>query len=323
MDYELRSEKSGYANGSYKYITAFAIFSYQWLSQPSCHKEDSHVFKFASKIINFSQNFINSSAPSLTKVSWMIEVGNLTKKFGDKVAVDGISFRVHDGEIYGLLGPNGSGKSTTMKILAGILKPTSGKVLVEGINVTKNPIEVKKIVGYVPETPILYESLTPSELFKFVGSIRGIPKDKLEERVNYFVKAFGIEKYLEQFIGTLSFGTQQKVSLITALLHDPKVLILDEAMNGLDPKSARILRELLLEFKNEGKSIVFSTHILSLAEIICDKIGVIYQGKIIAEGTIEELKEKAHEESLEDVFLKLTESKDEIAHIVQALRDAL
>ncbi len=253
----------------------------------------------------------------------MIEVENLTKKFGDKVAVDGISFRVHDGEIYGLLGPNGSGKSTTMKILAGILKPTSGKVLVEEINVAKNPIEVKKIVGYVPETPILYESLTPSELFNFVGSIRGIPKEKLEERVNYFVKAFGIEEYLEQFIGTLSFGTQQKVSLITALLHDPKVLIVDEAMNGLDPKSARILRELLLEFKNEGKSIIFSTHILSLAEIICDRIGVIYQGKIIAEGTIEELKEKAHEESLEDVFLKLTESKDEIAHIVQALKESL
>lgn len=253
----------------------------------------------------------------------MIEVENLTKKFGDKIAVDGISFRVHDGEIYGLLGPNGSGKSTTMKILAGILKPTSGKVLVEEINVAKNPIEVKKIVGYVPETPILYESLTPSELFNFVGSIRGIPKDKLEERVNYFVRAFGIEEYLEQFIGTLSFGTQQKVSLITALLHDPKVLILDEAMNGLDPKSARILRELLLEFKNEGKSIIFSTHILSLAEIICDRIGVIYQGKIIAEGTIEELKEKAHEESLEDVFLKLTESKDEIAHIVQALKESL
>ncbi len=253
----------------------------------------------------------------------MIEVENLTKKFGDKVAVDGISFRVHNGEIYGLLGPNGSGKSTTMKILAGILKPTSGKVLVEGINVAKNPIEVKKIVGYVPETPILYESLTPSELFNFVGSMRGIPKDKLEERVNYFVRAFGIEEYLEQFIGTLSFGTQQKVSLITALLHDPKVLILDEAMNGLDPKSARILRELLLEFKNEGKSIVFSTHILSLAEVICDRIGVIYQGKIIAEGTIEELKEKAHEESLEDVFLKLTESKDEIAHIVQALKESL
>ena len=253
----------------------------------------------------------------------MIEVENLTKKFGDKVAVSGISFRVHDGEIYGLLGPNGSGKSTTMKILAGILKPTSGKVLVGEINVAKNPIEVKKIVGYVPETPILYESLTPSELFNFVGSIRGIPKEKLEERVNYFVKAFGIEEYLEQFIGTLSFGTQQKVSLITALLHDPKVLILDEAMNGLDPKSARILRELLLEFKNEGKSIIFSTHILSLAEIICDRIGVIYQGKIIAEGTIEELKEKAHEESLEDVFLKLTESKDEIAHIVQALKESL
>lgn len=203
------------------------------------------------------------------------------------------------------------------------MKPTSGKVLVEGINVAKNPIKVKKIIGYVPETPILYESLTPSELFNFIGSIRAISKDKLEERVNYFVKAFGIEEYLEQFIGTLSFGTQQKVSLITALLHDPKVLILDEAMNSLDPKSARILRELLLEFKNEGKSIVFSTHILSLAEIICDRIGVIYQGKIIAEGTIKELKEKAHEESLEDVFLKLTESKDEIAHMVQAIKESL
>ncbi|AIF68929.1 ABC transporter [Palaeococcus pacificus DY20341] len=253
----------------------------------------------------------------------MIEVDGLVKKFGDTLAIDGISFTVYDGEIYGLLGPNGSGKSTTMKILSGILRPTEGKVLVGGIDVAKNPLEVKKIVGYVPETPILYESLTPSELFNFVGSIRGIPKNKLEERVNYFVKAFGIEEYLEQFIGTLSFGTQQKVSLITALLHDPHVLILDEAMNGLDPKTARILRELLLEFKREGRSIVFSTHVLPLAEMICDRIGVIYKGKIIAEGTINELKEKAHEENLEDIFLKLTESKDEIYGIVQALKESL
>lgn len=253
----------------------------------------------------------------------MIEVKGLVKKFGSKVAVNGISFTVHDGEIYGLLGPNGSGKSTTMKILSGILRPTAGRVIVEGLNVAKDPIKVKEIVGYVPETPVLYESLTPSELFNFVGSIRGIPKDKLEDRVNYFVKAFEIEEYLEQFIGTLSFGTQQKVSLITALLHDPKVLIMDESMNGLDPKSARILRELLLEFKREGKSIVFSTHVLPLAEMICDRVGVIYQGNIIAEGTVEELKSKAHEENLEDVFLKLTESKDEVYNIVQALKEAL
>jgi ABC-2 type transport system ATP-binding protein len=253
----------------------------------------------------------------------MIEVHELYKVFGNNIAVNGISFTVHDGEIYGLLGPNGSGKSTTMKILAGILKPTKGRALIEGVEVVKDPIKVKEIVGYVPETPTLYESLTPSELFDLVGKIRKLPREELEERVNYFVKAFGVEEYLDQFIGTLSFGTQQKVSLITALLHDPKVLILDEAMNGLDPKSARILRELLLEFKKEGKSILFSTHVLPLAEMICDRIGVIYQGKIIAEGTIEELKEKAHEENLEDVFLKLTESKDEILTVVQALKEAL
>jgi len=282
-------------------------------------------FNFVSTFehLNVGVTFIKLSVLHIPTVGGMIEVEGLVKKFGSKVAVNGISFTVHDGEIYGLLGPNGSGKSTTMKILSGILRPTRGRVLVGGINVAKDPIRVKEIVGYVPETPVLYESLTPSELFNFVGGIRGIPKDKLEDRVNYFVRAFEIEEYLEQFIGTLSFGTQQKVSLITALLHDPKILVMDESMNGLDPKSARILRELLIEFKRQGKSIVFSTHVLPLAEMICDRVGVIYQGNIIAEGTIEELKSKAHEENLEDVFLKLTESKDEVYNIVQALKEAL
>ncbi|KPU62597.1 3-dehydroquinate dehydratase [Thermococcus sp. EP1] len=253
----------------------------------------------------------------------MIRVEGLSKKFGEKIVLDKISFSVNDGEIYGLLGPNGSGKSTTMKILVGILKPTAGKVDINGIDPSRDPIKVKEISGYVPETPVLYESLTPAEFFNFIASIRGIPENVLEERVNYLVEAFGIEEYLDQFIGTLSFGTQQKISLISALLHDPQVLILDEAMNGLDPKSARILRELLLEFKREGKSIIFSTHILPLAEMICDRIGLIYRGGLIVEGTIEELKEKAHEENLEDIFLKLTESKEEIYNIVQALKGAL
>ncbi len=253
----------------------------------------------------------------------MIEVENLVKRFGSTVAVNGISFRVHDGEIYGLLGPNGSGKSTTMKVLSGILTPTSGKVLVGGVDVSQDPLRVKEITGYVPETPVLYESLTPVEFFNFVGSVRRIQEEKLQERVDTLVKAFGIEKYLGEMIGSLSFGTRQKVSLISAMLHDPEVLILDEAMNGLDPKSARILRELLLQFKEEGKSIVFSTHVLALAETICDRVGVIYNGEIIAEGTVEQLKEFAHEESLEDVFLKLTESQDEVASIVQALKETL
>ncbi len=253
----------------------------------------------------------------------MIIVENLVKKYFEKIVIDGISFEVASGEIYGFLGPNGSGKSTTLKILAGVLKPTSGRVEIEGIDVVKNPVEVKKIIGYVPETPVLYESLTPAELFSFVGGIRGIKEDVLKERVARFVKAFEIEKYMNQFIGTLSFGTKQKISLIASFLHDPKAIIMDESMNGLDPKSARILRELLLRFKNEGKSIIFSTHVLPLAEVLCDRIGLIYQGKIIAEGTIDELKEKAQEENLEDIFLKLTKSKDEMASIIRALQEVL
>ncbi|WP_258083843.1 ABC transporter ATP-binding protein [Thermococcus thermotolerans] len=253
----------------------------------------------------------------------MIEVENLTKNFGATKAVRGITFTVNDGEIYGLLGPNGSGKSTTMKILSGIMKPTSGRVVVNGVDVSRDALGVRRIVGYVPETPVLYESLTPVEFFNFVGSVRGIPEKELQERVETFVRAFGIEKYLGEMIGSLSFGTKQKISLISAMLHDPKVLVLDEAMNGLDPKSARILRELLLQFRGEGRSIVFSTHVLALAETICDRVGVIYNGEIIAEGTVEQLKEFAHEESLEDVFLKLTESQDEVAGIVRALKDAL
>ena len=252
----------------------------------------------------------------------VIEVENLVKRFGGKIAVKGLSFTVRNGEIYGLLGPNGSGKSTTMKILAGIIPPSEGRVLVEGINVAENPLEVKKIVGYIPETPVLYESLTPMEFFSFVGSIRGIPKPELEERVERLVRAFGIGEYLNELIGTLSFGTQQKVSIIAGLLHDPRVLVLDEAINGLDPKSARIMKELLTDFKKEGKSIVFSTHILAVAEVICDRIGIIYNGELIAEGTPEELKRFAHEESLEDVFLKLTESQEEVSSLVRALREA-
>ncbi|KUH33485.1 3-dehydroquinate dehydratase [Thermococcus celericrescens] len=253
----------------------------------------------------------------------MIEVENLTKSFGPTRAVNGITFTVGDGEIYGLLGPNGSGKSTTMKILAGILGPTSGRVVVGGVDVSQDPRRVKEITGYVPETPVLYESLTPVEFFNFVGSVRGIPREELQERVETLVRAFGIGSYLGEMIGSLSFGTRQKVSLIAAMLHDPRVLILDEAMNGLDPKSARILRELLLQFREEGRSIVFSTHVLALAETICDRVGVIYNGEIISEGTVEQLKEFAHEESLEDVFLKLTESQDEVSSIVRALKNAL
>ncbi|MCS7144555.1 MAG: ABC transporter ATP-binding protein [Archaeoglobaceae archaeon] len=247
----------------------------------------------------------------------MIELQNVKKSFGNSEILKGISIKVH-GEIYGLLGPNGSGKTTLMKIVGGILKPSSGKVFVEGIDVEKDPLRVKEIIGFVPETPVLYESLTVSELLNLVGKIRGLKRDELEEKVNNFAKAFEIDEFMDSLIATLSFGNRQKVAIISALLHNPKVLVLDEVMNGLDVKSAKILRELLFRFRKEGKSILFSTHIMPFAEMLCDRVGVIYEGKIVAEGKVNELKDFTKVKDLEDVFLKLTRGED-ISEILSAL----
>lgn len=248
----------------------------------------------------------------------MIEIIALSKSFSGKQVLSDINIRV-ESEIYGLLGPNGSGKSTLMKIVAGILKPSSGEVLLNGISAVKNPLEAKKILGFVAETPVLYESLTVLELFNLIGKVRGIGKDELEQRVLKFAKAFEIEDLMDSLIATLSFGNRQKVAIISALLHNPKVLILDEVMNGLDVKSAKILRELLLSFKKEGKSILFSTHIMPFAEMLCDRVGVIYEGRIVAEGKVADLKEFAKAKNLEEVFLKLTRG-EEISEILVALK---
>ncbi|MEM1579140.1 MAG: ABC transporter ATP-binding protein [Archaeoglobaceae archaeon] len=248
----------------------------------------------------------------------MIEIVALSKSFGGKQVLTDINIRVGS-EIYALLGPNGSGKSTLMKIVAGILKPSSGEVILDGISAVKNPLKAKKIVGFVAETPILYESLTVLELFNLVGKVRGIGKEELEQRVSKFAKAFEIEDLMESLIATLSFGNRQKVAIISALLHNPRILILDEVMNGLDVRSAKILRELLLSFKNEGRSILFSTHIMPFAEMLCDRVGVIYEGKIVAEGSVTDLKEFAKAKNLEEVFLKLTRGEG-ISEILAVLK---
>ncbi len=192
-----------------------------------------------------------------------------------------------------------------------------------GIDVRSNPIEVKKNVGYIPESPNLFESLTPVEFFNLVASIREMDEVQMKKRVNYLVDAFELEGYMNQYIGSLSFGTKQKVSLVSSFIHDPKAIILDEAMNGLDPKTAKILRGILSEFKRKGKGIIFSSHVLPLAEIICDRIAIIREGKIIAQGTVDELKKKSQKESLEDVFLKLTESETEVSMVLDALKDSM
>ncbi len=253
----------------------------------------------------------------------MISVKNLTKYYGEKAAVKDLSFEVKEGEIYGLLGPNGSGKTTTMRILSGIIEPSSGRAEVQGLNVKEHPVEVKKKVGFIPENPKTFESLTTIELFNLIGSIRGIEEKKLRKKLNRLVKAFELEEYMNQYVGSLSFGTKQKVSIISAILHDPEVIIIDEAMNGLDPKMAKIFREILFNLKNKGKSMIFSTHVLPLAEMVCDRVGMIAGGQLITEGTVEDLKEKSHEKDLEDVFLKLTKSETEVSRVVNALRGSM
>ncbi len=253
----------------------------------------------------------------------VISVEGLEKSYGVNKAVDRLDFEVNSGEIYGLIGPNGSGKTTTMEILSGVLSDFFGKAFIDNLDVRNEIEKVKEKVGYVPESPNLYESLTPIEYFNMVGSIRNIDSTKLRKRVDYFVDAFDLESYMNQYIGSLSFGTKQKVSLTSSFIHNPKVLILDEAMNGLDPKTAKILRGILFKFKDRGKSVIFSSHVLQLAEIICDRIGIIADGKIIAQGTIDELRERSHEENLEDIFLKLTKGEEEVSTVLRALESGM
>ncbi|MCL4447963.1 MAG: ABC transporter ATP-binding protein [Candidatus Thermoplasmatota archaeon] len=248
-----------------------------------------------------------------------IKVQSLSKFYGDKEVLSDFSIEIKSGEIYGILGPNGSGKTTLLKIMAGISQFDSGSVTVEGIDARKDQIAIRKIVGYVPETPYLYESLTPYEYFSFVGSIREIPKDVAQRRADDLTKAFGMEEYNDQFIGSLSFGTRQKVSIIASLIHAPKILILDESINGLDPQSAKIFRDLLASLAQDGMTVVFSTHILEIAENVCEEITIMKSGKIVAEGRTSEL---LKERNLEDVFMDLTSTED-ITSVVSALRGTL
>jgi len=248
-----------------------------------------------------------------------ISVESVTKIYGNKKVLSNFSIQIPDGKIYGILGPNGSGKTTLMKIMAGISQFDSGRVIVNGIDARLDPIGVRRIVGYVPEAPNLYESLTPYEYFSFIASVRGIPSETAWKRAEELTKAFGLEEYADQFIGSLSFGTRQKVSIISSLLHAPKVLILDESINGLDPQSAKIFRDLLRSLANDGSVVVFSTHILEIAETVCDDITIMKNGAVVAQGSISDLLKEKH---LGDMFIELTSDED-ISSVVNALRGTL
>jgi len=256
----------------------------------------------------------------MTSTGSAIDVSHLTKAYGSTVALNDVTLSVSTGEVRGLLGPNGSGKSSLMKTIMGLTKPSYGSIQVLGYDVRTNPMEIKKIVGYVPESPRLYEFLTATEYLDFIADVRAIPYEQKKERITRFVDALDLEGKQGDMISSYSQGMKQKVAIIGALLHRPRVLLMDEPLNGLDPKSARLVKELIHGLAGEGVSVMFSTHILEIAEAICDKLTILQGGKILAEGTSKDLRENAGlpGSGLEDVFLKLTGTKG-VEDIVEAL----
>ncbi|RLI30709.1 ABC transporter ATP-binding protein [Candidatus Bathyarchaeota archaeon] len=254
----------------------------------------------------------------------VIKVQNLVKVYNGFKALNGVSFEVRKGEIYGLLGPNGAGKTTTLRIILGLLEPTEGLVKVFNFSPLKDPVKVKSLVGYVPEDVLLLETLTPKEFFEFVASIRRLNLDIANKRLNQLASAFEIKDYFNVPIASLSSGTKQKIAVISALLHDPPLLIFDEPMIGLDAKSSRILKDLMRMHVERGGTILFSTHILEVAEKLCTRIGIISKGRVIAEGTVEELRKLIHETdaSLEEILLRVIEEDKLVAETVKTLREA-
>ena len=245
---------------------------------------------------------------------------SLSKSYGDVKAVRGVSLKLRKGEIVGLLGPNGSGKSTTMKMILGILKPDSGQVFIEGGRMDESPAATKKMLGYVPETPQVYEFLTGIEYIDFVSEMYGVPPAERKERISQFLQGLQLEGHENEMISGYSQGMKQKVAIISALVHKPKILVLDEALNGLDPRSARLVKDLLRELAGEGVTILFSTHVLEIAQALCDRVAIMYQGSIVSNGTMSELRQSAGlpGSTLEEVFLKMT-GTDDIAEVVKEL----
>jgi ABC-2 type transport system ATP-binding protein len=239
----------------------------------------------------------------------MIELEHLVKKFGDLVAVDDVTLTVQRSEFFAVLGPNAAGKTTTLKILAGLMKPTAGRARIAGFDVQQDPLEARRRMAFVPDFPFLYEKLTPMEFFRFTGQLFQMSEERLQHNVGDLVARFNLQPYTGKPIEGLSHGTRQRVAIVSALLHDPEAFIIDEPMVGLDPQHARIVKDLLKERARAGMAVLLSTHQLSIAEEMADRIGIMHQGRLIAVGTREELRRKSGESGpLEDVFLALTKA---------------
>ena len=232
----------------------------------------------------------------------MLNIEHLTKTYGEKKAVDDLSLHIAPGEIYGFIGHNGAGKTTTIKACCGILQYDSGEVYIDGVSVKENPIAAKAKLAYIPDNPDLYEFMTGIQFLNFIGDVFGVSAEDRQARIRKYADLFELTNDLAQPISAYSHGMKQKLAVISALLHDPKLLIMDEPFVGLDPKASHILKELMRELCKNGGAIFFSTHVLEVAEKLCDKVAIIKGGKLIKSGTMEEVKGDA---SLENVFLEL------------------
>jgi len=237
----------------------------------------------------------------------MIELIHIVKKFGDLVAVNDLSLTVKPGEFFAVLGPNAAGKTTTIKILTGLIKPTSGSARVASFDVQAEPLEMRRRLAYVPDFPFLYDKLTPWEFIRFTGQMFRMEDASILEKGNALVRRFNLEPYMNKPIEGLSHGTRQRVAIVSALLHDPEVFVIDEPMVGLDPHHARIVKDTLKERSLAGMTVFLSTHQLSVAEEMADRIGIIHQGKLVALGTRDELRKQSGSTGpLEETFLALT-----------------
>ena len=243
-----------------------------------------------------------------------ISIDHLTKNYGTLVALDSVSLKIASGEVFGLLGPNGAGKSTLLKTLVGILRPTSGTIMFDALDIQASPEKAKRMIGYLPENPSLYTGLTTQEFLQFVGKIRGVSNDVLDGEISESLKGFALEEKRNSLIGSLSKGMKQKVALIATNLHRPDILVLDEPLTALDPKTRVSVKDWIGSQTLRGVTTILSTHDLDVAQTHAGRIGIIDGGKIVAIGTVEELRRMANTESdarLEDVFLRLTAEKGE------------
>jgi len=251
----------------------------------------------------------------------IISLKNIYKNFGSKAVLKNINLDIYPGQVIGYIGPNGAGKSTTVKILCGLISDFQGEAIIKGYDVKKNPVEVKSVIGYVPELAELYDVLTPNEFLNIMGELYNMPSNIIEDRMHTMLAAFGLEGNIHQRMDTFSKGMKQKVLITSGLLHNPDIIILDEPLSGLDANSVIIIKDLISKLAKDGKTIFYCSHMMDVVEKVSDKIVLINEGTVIANGTFEELQQQQGNNSLENIFAQLT-SKEDLGNAADKLMNA-